>query len=145
GRVRVGPIDFPSTITTAVDVPSDQGGWVRLTFSPSCLDAPVSVQPINYYGVWRHVPGTLIASATRSAQVDGTFPAGTWELVSTVPAVQLAQYVVAVPTISNAMANDFMVTAHTSIAARWFASNVVAVQSIDNLAPAQPTGITPPY
>jgi hypothetical protein len=145
GRVRVGPIDFPSTITAGVDVPNDQGGWVRLTFSPSCLDAPVSVQPINYYGVWRHVPGTLIASAARSARVDGTFPSGTWELVTNVPAVQLAQYTVAVPTISNAAANDFMITAHTGIAVRWFSSNVVSVQSVDNLAPAQPTGATAAY
>jgi hypothetical protein len=72
----------------------------------------------------------------------GTFPPGTWALVTNVPAVQQAQYVVDVPTISNAAPNDFVVTAHTATPSTWFASNVVAGQSVDNLAPAQPAQLT---
>src|SRR5262249_17934996 len=73
------------------------------------------------------------------------FPAGTWELVTSVPATQQAQYVVAVPTVSNAAPNDFLVTAHTVTPSIWFVSNVISGQSIDNLAPAQPGQITAAY
>ena len=73
------------------------------------------------------------------------FPPGTWELVASVPATQQAQYLVAVPTISNAAANDFVVTAHTTTPSIWFTSNTISGQSVDNLAPAQPTQLTAAY
>jgi hypothetical protein len=53
--------------------------------------------------------------------------------------------VVAVPTISNAAANDFVVTAHTTTPSIWFASDPASGQSVDNLAPAQPTEFTAAY
>src|SRR5262249_36694012 len=148
GRVRVGRANPEApAIASAVDIPADQGGWVRLTFARSAYDDPTRLAPISIYGVWRRLPGTMAAGArveTRSPtrqrwpetservrsllpmgldlrQVDGhlyvtgpgsrpaspasSFPSGTWELLTSVPAVQRDQYVVAVPTISDAAPN----------------------------------------
>jgi hypothetical protein len=57
----------------------------------------------------------------------------------------MAQYVVAVPTISNAAANDFVVTAHTTTPWTWFVSDAASGQSVDNLAPASPALLTGDY
>ncbi len=189
GRVRVGPILDSPVIVSAVDIPNDQGGWLRLTFIRSGRDDAIASPPVATYGVWRHVPGALAAgadkanpSAARSSEsevpsterlpaaqpagldvreaegrlyitvpglqaagIAAAFPPGTWELVASVPAVQQAQYVVAVPTISNAAPNDFVVTAHTTTPSLWFISQPASGQSVDNLAPAQPTQLTGAY
>src|SRR5262249_49548761 len=87
----------------------------------------------------------VMAPRTRSAEITAAFPPGTWELVTSVNALQQAQYLAAVPTISNAAPNDFVVTAHTTTPSVWFISNVVTGQSMDNLAPAQPTAFTAAY
>jgi hypothetical protein len=183
GRVRVGPLDFPPVIVSVVDIPNDQGGWVRLTFNGSVPD--VSNGVVATYGVWRHVPGTLPAGAghggpsaepgarlaarmgaalpmgldvreaggkfyvvelgSRVAGTASAFPPGTWELVLSAPALQQPQYVVAVPTISNAAPNDFVVTAHTTTPSVFFVSDPASGQSVDNLAPAIPTGLAAAY
>jgi hypothetical protein len=186
GRVRVGSQDGDFKIVSAVDIPNDQGGWLRLTFNHSLIDFASTPTPVATYGVWRHVPGTLAGDAgnpstARSSRSDpaitarlraalpaglgvrevedrffvtgpgspaGTaaaFPPGTWELVASVPALQQAQYVAAVPTISNAAPNDFVVTAHTTTPSVWFVSDPASGQSVDNLAPAPPTQLTAAY
>jgi len=95
----------------------------------------------------REVDGRLYASGSRAPRVEiaAAFPPGTWELVMSVPAVQQAQYAVAVPTISNAASDDYVVTAHTTTPSIWFVSNTMSGQSMDNLAPAQPAGLTAAY
>jgi hypothetical protein len=186
GHVRVGPPDYPPIVASLVDIPSDQGGWLRMTFNHSSLDAASSLIPVATYAVWRRVPGTL---ATGSAETRGTsarpdatassrlrsaippgvdvrevegrfyatgreswmpglasvFPAGTWELVASVPSLQHSQYVVAVPTISNAAANDFVVSAHTTTPSIWYVSNPSSGQSVDNLAPSTPNLLAGSY
>jgi hypothetical protein len=87
----------------------------------------------------------LTGSGSQAAGIAAAFPPGTWELVASVPALQQAQYVAAVPTISNAAANDFVVTAHTTTPSIWFVSDPASGQSVDNLAPAQPTSFTAAY
>src|SRR5262249_22830221 len=77
--------------------------------------------------------------------VADAFPPGTWEVVSRVQGLQLAQYVAAIPTISNAAPNDFVVTAQTSTPFIWFVSGPISGQSVDNLAPATPTQLTAAY
>jgi hypothetical protein len=62
--------------------------------------------------------------------------------VASVPALQTAQYVAVVPTVSNAAPNDFVVTAHTNLSWIWFASAVASGQSVDNLAPPPPSPFT---
>ncbi len=132
------------------------------------MDDANSATPVATYGVWRHVPGTIAARAGKTnpdaalttrlgvplteslraalpVGIASAFPPGTWELVASVPALQQAQYVVAVPTISNAAPNDFEVTAHTTTPSIWFISLPASGQSVDNLAPAQPTLLTASY
>jgi uncharacterized protein DUF5650 len=175
GRVRVGPPGSPE-IVSAVDMPNDQGGWLRLTFNRSIRDDGNAAPPVAMYGVWRLVPGSvafsagmaypdaavgsrpdllateklraLLSTTLDAREVEGrcyvtgspapgiafTFPVGTWELVTSVPAVQRTQYVVAVPTISNLEANDYVVTAHTTTPSIWFRSNTANGQSVDNMA-----------
>lgn len=187
GRVRVGPVDAPPAIVSAVDIPDDQGGWIRLTFDRSSLDLSSVAPQVTMYGVWRKVPGTLptdagrrvvgtvIASAPDAASakrlratsgldvweaeggtyvtslgappagIESAFPAGTWALIANVPALQQAQYVADVPTISNAAPNDFVVTAHTTVPSLWFVSAPASGQSVDNLAPAQPASLAGSY
>jgi hypothetical protein len=153
----------PPVINSIVDVPHDQGGWVRLTMAACSLDnASESALPIASYGLWRHVPTALSAvspalAVARSTRVlvaptlvtnaslapsvvpASSFPAGTWELLTNGPGLQLPQYVVALPTIGNAVPDTFVVTASTTTPAIWFISNVGSGQSQDNLAPATPT------
>ena len=57
----------------------------------------------------------------------------------------MAQYSVTVPTLSNAAAGDFVVSVQTTTPSIWFVSNLLSGQSLDNLAPAQPAGITAAY
>jgi len=87
----------------------------------------------------------VVGVGTQAAASAEAFPPGTWELVTSVPALQQGQYVVAVPTISNAAPNDFVITAHTTTPSTWFVSAVVSGQSIDNLAPAPPEQLTASY
>jgi hypothetical protein len=62
-----------------------------------------------------------------------------------VPAVQIPQYTVAVPTISNAASDDFVVTAHATTPSIWVITDPISGQSVDNLAPAQPSPFTGAY
>jgi len=87
----------------------------------------------------------ITGGGSRASEMAATFPPGTWELVVNVPALQQAQYLVAVPTISNAAPNDFVITAHTTLPSMWFVSAPASGQSVDNLAPAQPTSLTAAY
>jgi hypothetical protein len=193
GHVRVGPPANAPVILSALDIPSDQGGWLRLTFNRSILDFPFGSVTVSNYGVWRHQPGTsalpaggpssyaaggaalaaggaalagrdvehLLAAlpedldvrevagryfvtassshVTRTPHIATAFPPGTWELVASVPALQQAQYVAVVPTVSNAAPNDFVVTAHTNLSWIWFVSLIASGQSVDNLAPPPPS------
>ena len=149
GRVRVGPTNTP-VLMSAVDVPSDQGGSLELTFLRSSQDDASRTPPVATYEVWRKVPGSSPARAARDEAAyavapAAAFPAGTWVQVASVPAAQQGQYVVAVPTVSNAAPNDFLVKAQTTAPEFWVRSNVLSGQSTDNLAPAEPTGLTGDY
>jgi hypothetical protein len=95
----------------------------------------------------READGRLYASGLRRSApaTSSAFPPGTWELVASVPALQQAQYVVEVPTISNAAPDEYVVTAYTTTPSIWFISNEVSGQSVDNLAPAPPTQLAGAY
>jgi hypothetical protein len=59
-RVRVGPQGPPiPNAVSAVDIPNDQGGWLRLTFNRSLLDDADYVPPVATYGIWRKLPGSI--------------------------------------------------------------------------------------
>src|SRR5262249_13024824 len=82
---------------------------------------------------------------SQMTRIATSLPPGTWVQVASVPAIQQGRYAVAAPTISNAAPNDFVVTAYTTNPSIWFVSAIVSGQSVDNLAPAQPTALTASY
>jgi hypothetical protein len=84
----------------------------------------------------REVEGRLyVIGPSGGAGIAAVFPPGTWELVGSVPALQRAEYLAAVPTISDAAANEYVVTAHLTPTS-WFVSAPASGQSVNNLASA---------
>jgi hypothetical protein len=77
----------------------------------------------------------------------GTFPEGTWALVTSVPATQSDAYLVEASTVADSTAeggivwSTFVVTTHTTTPSVWFASAPASGYSIDNLAPGIPSGL----
>jgi hypothetical protein len=84
-------------------------------------------------------------AGTTASAGSPALPCGTWELVASVPALQQSRYVVAVPTVSNAGPNEFVVTASTTNPSIWYISDPASGQSVDNLAPATPAPFTAAY
>jgi len=82
--------------------------------------------------------------------VANPFGAGTWEIVGSFFAFQQPSYVFATETLADSGATganneSFMVTMHTSNPAVWFASLSALGHSVDNIAPAQPSGLAAAY
>ena len=79
--------------------------------------------------------------------LSGALPSGTWEVVGNVSAEQRDDYLIALPTVADSTAQDgitwsvFLVTAHTTIPSIWFASEPDSGYSVDNIAPAMPSGL----
>jgi len=69
----------------------------------------------------------------------GTLPPGTWEVVASLPAYQLDNYLANVPALAGT--NTFLVTTHTTVPSEWFVSPTATGESIDNIAPAVPTSL----
>ena len=77
----------------------------------------------------------------------GDFPPGTWEFLTWVGATQSEAYVGSVPTTADSTAQGgiawsvYLVTTHTTTPSVWFASEPDSGYSVDNRAPAVPTGL----
>ncbi len=129
GVWRHVPGTAPALASAAANTPRLAAGALREV----AASLPVS------YGT-QDVNGHLVVTvpARSVALPANTLPPGTWELVATVPAMQVNTYTVAVPTISNLASDDFLVTAHTSNPSFWFTTPSVTGQSVDNVAPAAP-------
>jgi len=156
--LRVIPATLP-VIRRISDVPGDQGGSVSVDFVASSLDAPDSPTAILGYEIDRATGGSSPASALARTG-DGTEPnpAGGplprmlygWSRVTAVPATHAAQYQVVAPTLadSNASATNratFLVRAITGTAGLFYDSTPDSGCSVDNLAPATPTGFASSY
>jgi predicted lipoprotein with Yx(FWY)xxD motif len=147
-----------AAITSVQDVPEDQGGHVRMTFDASRLDVlPDSL--INHYKVWRDTlqEGTF---AIGNHGIDQAGPAptghesvggvcfsagGGWELIGTVDAEQLPQYVFTAETLSDSTSADpamesYYVSAHARESSDFWDSEPDSGYSVDNLAPDEPVG-----
>lgn len=78
------------------------------------------------------------------------FPAGTWESVNHVFAVQQQNYIVATSTLADSSQSGipwavFVITAHTTTPAIWFTSPIDSGYSVDNIAPGVPQGFAVAY
>lgn len=151
-------------IRSARDFPNDQGGALRVKWTPGCADQDAA-HVVTGYRVWRALPGDLAtrilaARPAGAASAEGTpfevggrtylaTAAGTWEAVGESPAARLASYALTVPTgqdsIAGANADEtFMVEAYDDSSHQWFTGEATG-HSVDNLAPGMPAGASAFY
>ena len=113
-------------ISSISDVPEDQGGWVFLTWDAFSLD---SSGQITQYGVSEY------------DEVEG------WVSLGSVQAEQEDSYTFLAHTFGDSTSDEgifwsnFKVTAHTTDPNVFYKSGVYSGYSVDNLAPAVPTGL----
>ena len=158
---RQGFWGLPAPVITSIeDVPEDEGGHVSITFDASRLDVlPDSV--ITHYKVWRDTlqegalrirdrainpvgPGPTSHRPIGEVCLSGA--GGDWELIGTVDAQQLPQYVFTAETLSDSTSLDpagesYYVSAHASGPSDFWDSEPDSGCSVDNLAPDAPVGL----
>jgi len=167
---RSGFLGSPEAeIASVKDVPSDQGGKVKVSFNASYLEAdPYDV--VNYYMVYRSVPPNLAAAmlrgGTRAAPLEESALGGRrpgelfvtrtsattfyWEYVGTVNANFLTNYSTLVPTVEDSTAGGgapqtaIMIQARSYSGFHW-ESAPMSGYSVDNLGPAAPVPFTGQY
>jgi len=136
-------------IVSVLDIPSDQGGQVRIKWNRSSLDIP-SAPEITSYSLFRKSTYGTNASVTSKR-----FPSGVtmdssligYDYVATVPAFQLPQYQMVVPTLEDSTSAgihrfDFLVAAQTTVPGSYYVSVPDSGYSVDNLAPIAPNSLT---
>ena len=149
-------------LSLVADIPSDQGGKVKLNFLPSDKDQ-AATRTISEYSIWR---STDALSASQGALMVGN-PADVpadfhgkaiwtqhraagdyyWEWIGSMPAHGLTGYSFTAETRADSIAGDsadenFFVSAHTDDEYVYYDSNVMSGHSVDNLAPAAPLYLT---
>jgi len=165
-----GYLGAEPVIASAKDVPSDQGGQVKLGWYASPLDTDPLFRNISGYWLYRSVaPNAALAAARRAGTAVAT-PAGAagsatpprylqtsygaqdyfWELALTVSATHLATYSEVVTTTGDSVGGSnprtaFMVMARNSTGSMWWTSDPDSGYSVDNLAPAAPAPFTGQY
>jgi hypothetical protein len=149
-----------STIFSAVDIPGDEGKQLRVSWTPSGYDLPGSPLPIHNYAVYRRIDDTPALVAVRdqgttpatgpydAEELMQALPPGSWEYLTLVPAAGTDQYSTVVPTAADStIANGlyysvFFVRALTATPGIHYDSAPDSGYSVDNLAPAAPTGFS---
>ncbi len=151
-------------ITSARDVPGDQGGEVRVLWSSSCADVP-AYHGIESYTLWRRVS----AAAAARALAAGVAPAGGaaagpgrlritrdgaqtlyWEFIANVPARTADGYGYTASTAADSTAsgvpwNVFFVDAKLAALPESYFSPADSAYSVDNLAPPTPAPFSGTY
>jgi hypothetical protein len=131
------------------DVPSDEGGYVEVSWLPSFYDNIVLEGGIKRYKIWREVNQPVIDFGATAADEPGTVhrPAdrrkltehgGLWQLIGQVPAVAGSVYTYIAPTTCGAMNSDlclgcFIVSAHTGALGEHFESPAMCGYAVYNL------------
>lgn len=157
-----GYLGNPSPILTSIaDHPQDQGGMVLLTWDPSYLDA-FPETTISSYSVWRRLTqeewranigaGKNEDPSLESKDIDcihAMLREG-WSFVGEFPAAYFEEYSYEAPTYGDSteteiIFTEYQVIAHTEDPWAFWKSNSLAGYSVDNLAPAPPTGFIVHY
>lgn len=144
-----------------IDIPNDQGGWVHVIWSASCLDVAPSYG-ISSYSVWRQVtfagapePPTAGRETlrARSAPPDADPPAYRvtirngqtqyWEYLGSVPVRGYAGYSFPAPTLGDSTLGGipwtvYMVDAQSATSPEFWSSAPDSGYSVDNIAPGVP-------
>jgi len=132
-------------ITSTRDITADQGGRVRLDFSPSAFDFLGSPTPIARYDVFRRqlVIGAALARDPRASLAPQDIELAGWDFVASVPANVESEYDLVAPTVVDSNGTGFhwsvfMVRASTSTPGVYYDSPPDSGYSVDNLPPAPP-------
>ncbi|MCK4413901.1 MAG: right-handed parallel beta-helix repeat-containing protein [Candidatus Eisenbacteria sp.] len=134
-------------IESAVDVPGDQGGQMRLRWSNETHDRADADTVVTHYSVWRRVEelprgGGSLGSESHLSQL--RFPPGEWDFVLTVPAYGEESYGAICPTLCDSTIASgqcwsvFFVRAGTAIPTVYYDTVPDSGYSVDNLAPSPP-------
>jgi hypothetical protein len=163
---RFGHLGDPApTITRVADVPNDQGGWVQVEWTASCLDTFPGLS-VAQYTVWRRVPNPAPSLVTKfwpagsfavrptdgrlcRTSVEGA-QAVYWEQVGTQAARTLPGYSYVTATTSDSLPGSnpytsFMVMAEEYGGIPFWMSAADSGYSMDNLAPPTPAPFTGTY
>jgi hypothetical protein len=160
--VLQAPGDFPSCselvltydrlhgyggISAVSDVPGDTGGQVRVSWDASRFDAAGSEHTVTEYSLYRRfAPGSGLASVAKAPAPDLPYPPGSWDYLTSIPADRETSYSVVVPTLADSSVVEgmhwsvFFVRTRTSQPGTFFDSPPDSGYSLNNLAPAPPTG-----
>ncbi|MFZ1946427.1 MAG: C1 family peptidase [bacterium] len=145
-------------VTAIADAPSDNGGYVDMSWRRSSFDDEESAPAVRVYRVWRKKPDSIqsqggsgepLQGSSEGPRIDGPHEYGAtgspWELVATVSADGECCYDLTVPTNGNTTPGDtcwtyFYVSAHTGQPGSRFDSPVVRAYSIDDQGLLAPPG-----
>jgi hypothetical protein len=115
-----------------------------LTPESAAIDTPdLNGIPFITYKGTKYVQSRVVVTAS-------SFPPGTWAWVANVPAVQQDTYIAIIPTAADSSVfgtnhTVFVMTAHTTTPSIWYVSEPDSGYSLDNIAPAVPTGFAVAY
>ncbi|HPF70817.1 MAG TPA: FlgD immunoglobulin-like domain containing protein [Candidatus Krumholzibacteria bacterium] len=134
---------FPPAMSAITDIPADQGGRVRLTWSASALDLVARPGLVTGYALYRRQPG---ATAAWEPPVDPAKAMEGWDVLGTVPARGDASYSYVAATFVDSTAaggigwSVFVVSAVTAHSL-FFDAPADSGYSVDNLAPTVPVAL----
>jgi hypothetical protein len=148
--VALAPSGGCPQIQEIADVPSDDEGYVDITWLPSFYDNPALEGGIRRYKIWRRITEPAISLGANAAEINEIVrrPAGRYELteqgalyklVGQVPAVADSIYALRVqtdcgPLHARRCEGCFFVSAHTGTLGERFESPVMCGYSRDDLA-----------
>ena len=150
-----GMLGAEPVITSVRDVPNDQGGKVKVSWTASPLDTDPAFRTVDTYAIFRSAPraaaksGAAVTRDPAEAMKPGLlYATGSgdktyyWEYVASQSAYRLPTYSYLVPTTSDSLSGRnprtaFLIEARTSTT-RWWPSDPDSGYSVDNLPPAAP-------
>jgi hypothetical protein len=136
-------------IVLVSDIANDQGGHVRITWTPSVYDNVFSSPQVASYSIFR-TSAPSVAVAGRSLPVPEALLSDSslsgYDYIGDVPALQQLDYQMVVPTLEDSSASrtpyfTFIVVARTTDLDWFYLSVVDSGYSVDNLSPIPPAGL----
>jgi hypothetical protein len=148
----VAPPPQPA-ITSILDIPGDEGGRVRVTFTRSTHDQPNAYPSIGQYEIYRRISGSpaVVGEIAAAPDRDRQPLLEDWDFVTSAPAHGEAVYNVVVGTLADSTVTNgmhwsvFMVRATTNSAYQFYDSAPDSGYSLDNTPPPAPTTFSVAY
>ncbi len=137
-------------VTSALDVPNDQGRRVRVRWTRSNQDVAGAATPVFNYSIYRRIEAGLAPQGLNESSAPSAVmaaPPGDWDFVLNVPATGEASYSTLAGTLCDSTSAGicwarFFVRAHTGQPTVFFDTPVDSGYSVDNLAPNVPQNLT---